>query len=272
MKKKFLIIFGIIFLIGISALLYAYLETRWLKTKRIEIKSEQIPEKFNQKKIIFISDIHHGPFFSEKRVEKLVKRINKLEPDFIILGGDYVHREAKYIEPLFNRFAKFEAKNGVFAVLGNHDHWENAILTRKLMHENGINICDNKSYWVKIGTDSIKIGGVGDLWEDTQILDSTTFDLRESDFSILISHSPDFVEQIDNNLIDLTLCGHTHGGQVTFFGVYAPIVPSRFGQKYRYGLKKLEKTTVYITSGIGTITPPVRFFCRPEIVEITLLQ
>lgn len=138
------------------------------------------------------------------------------------------------------------------------------------MIRNGIKICDNKSYWLNLDSDSIKIGGVGDLWEDEQILENTVSDLEKTDFSILISHSPDYLENIQTDLIDFTLSGHSHGGQMTFFGMWAPILPSKYGQKYRYGLKQFENMQSYISSGIGTITPPLRFFCRPEIVVIEL--
>lgn len=255
---------------GILLIVYSYLESRWIKTKHVEIKSENIPANFNDLKIVFITDIHHGPFLSIERVRKLVKRINKLEPDVILMGGDYVHRESKYIQPVFDEFKNLESKYGLYAVLGNHDHWEDAELTRKLMLRNGIKICDNKSYWLEIGDERIKIGGIGDLWEDEQYLDSTINDVVENDFVILISHSPDFIEKMSTNLVDLTLSGHTHGGQVTLFGLWAPILPSKYGQKYRYGLKEFDNTTAYISSGIGTITPPLRFFCRPEIVLFTL--
>jgi len=268
--KKLIKIFSILTILGLMFIIYCHLETRWIKTKKIDIISKDIPLSFIGKRIVFISDIHHGPFLSIERVEKLVKRINKLEPDYILMGGDYVHREPKYIEPIFDEFRNLKSKNGIYAVLGNHDHWEDAELTKQMMKRNSIKICDNKSYWTKIGSDSIKIGGVGDLWEDFQELDSTTFDLKKSDFSILISHSPDYLEYMPKDLIDFTLSGYTHGGQMTFFGIWAPILPSKYGQKYRYGLKQFGDMQSYISSGIGTITPPLRFFCRPEIVLINL--
>ena len=268
--KKLFRLFSYLAIAGILLLVYSHLESRWIKTKRIEINSNEIPDPFNGKTIVFITDIHHGPFLSLKRVKKLVARINKLEPDLILMGGDYVHRRPEYIAPLFDEFQNLQSVYGIYAVLGNHDHWESAELTKKMMARNGIKICDNTSYWLRIGNAGIKIGGVGDLWEDTQSLDSITRDIQESDYSILISHNPDYIEQIDSGLIDLTLSGHTHGGQVTLFGLWAPIVPSNYGQKYRYGLHEFENTSAYISSGVGTITPPVRFFCRPEIVLITL--
>jgi len=269
LKKKIKALLIIISL-GIIFFLYCYLETYWIKTKEIEISSSDIPATFNETKIVFISDIHHGPYFSIERVRNLVSKINALNPDIVILGGDYSHREPKYIEPFFDELLKIKSKHGVFGVLGNHDHWEDEQLTKIMMERNGIHVCDNKSYWVNIGQDSIKIGGVGDLWEDEQIVENTIYDVKKDDFCILISHNPDYLEQLNSDLIDLTLSGHTHGGQMTLFGLWAPIVPSKNEQKYRYGLKSFGNMKSYVSSGIGTITPPLRFFCRPEIVVVTL--
>jgi hypothetical protein len=84
--------------------------------------------------------------------------------------------ETKYIKPVFDEFFNLKSK------LGNHDHWENAELIRKMLVRNGINICGKKSYYFKIGNDSIKIGGVRDFWEDVQVIDSTTSYLKKSDF------------------------------------------------------------------------------------------
>jgi len=257
-------------IICIIILGYCHFETRWTKLKSITIYNADIPESFNGKKIIFITDIHHGPFLSIERVVKLVKQINELQPDIILMGGDYVHRDPNYIKPVFDELRKLKSKYGIYAVLGNHDHWENGELTRKMMVRNGINICDNRSYWAKTGNDSIKLGGVGDLWEDIQLVDKTISDLKKSDFCILLSHNPDYLEKLNTDLIDLTLSGHTHGGQMTLFGLWAPILPSKYGQKYRHGLKIFREMKSYISSGIGTITPPLRFACRPEIVIINL--
>jgi predicted MPP superfamily phosphohydrolase len=270
--KKLIKRFLLLIVAGAVFLVYCHLESRWLKTEEVELVSEDVPEAFVGKKILFITDIHHGPYFSIERVKGLVKRINNLQPDLILMGGDYVHRESKYIKPLFDEFRELKARYGIYAVLGNHDHWEDAELTRQLMVRNGIKVCDNRSYWVKINSDSIKIGGVGDLWEDTQNIDNTISDLDKSDFSILISHSPDYLENLQTDLIDFTLSGHTHGGQMTLFGLWAPLLPSEYGQKYRYGLKKFGNMQSYISSGVGTITPPLRFFCRPEIVLIDLVN
>ena len=249
-----------------------YLETRWIKNNFIEIRSSEIPAAFHECRIVFASDIHHGPYLSRRRVHKLVDRINRIEPDIILLGGDYVQRKPKYIKPFFEEAKNLEAKYGIYAVLGNHDHWEDAALTRQLMRALNFNLCDNASYWVNIQNDSIKIGGVGDLWEDDQRIGYTIGDVKNTDYCILISHNPDYFENLNTNLVDLAVAGHTHGGQVTYFGKKAPVLPIRNGEKYRLGLKNQDNTLLYITSGVGTVTPPLRFFCRPEVVVFTLIR
>jgi uncharacterized protein len=268
--KRFLR-FVLYFLIsGCLLLIYALIEPYLIRINEVEISSADVPASFNHTKIIFVSDIHHGLFFSIKRVKSMVDKINALHPDVIILGGDYVHRRPEYIVPVFGELAKLKAKLGVYAVLGNHDYWEDDEKTEECMDSAKINNIENHSFWVKKGNDSLKIGGVGDLWESKQLIENTISDVNQRNFCILVSHNPDYCEQLKTRHIDLVLCGHTHGGQVSLFGFWSPVVPSRFGQKYCYGLKKVEDFQIYITSGIGIITPPVRFCMRPEIVVFTI--
>lgn len=106
-----------------------------------------VPSAFHGTRVVFVSDIHHGPYFSRDRVKNLVEKINALNPDIILLGGDYVHRSTKYIEPCFEELKKLNA-TAKFAVLGNHDHWENAEFTRECMKNAGIEILDNKVAWI----------------------------------------------------------------------------------------------------------------------------
>jgi predicted MPP superfamily phosphohydrolase len=87
---------------------------------------------------------------------------------------------------------------------------------------------------------------------------------------LLLSHNPDLAETITDTRVSLMLSGHTHGGQVILPMVGAPILPTTYGKKYWQGLVQGPVVPVFITRGIGTITPPVRFCCRPEVVILTL--
>jgi predicted MPP superfamily phosphohydrolase len=195
--------------------------------------------------------------------------VNAENPDIILLGGDYVHRGDRYIIPCFNELKNLRAPLGIYGVLGNHDNRENAELTKKMMEESGIFQIDNKAFWIVKEGAKIKIGGVGDYIEDTQDLDPTLNGVGKGDFVILLSHNPDYAKTLDTDKIDLILSGHTHGGQITLAGLWAPIMNST-EQKFRTGLIQLKNANMIVSNGVGTITPPVRFFARPQIVTIIL--
>ena len=271
MKKKK--INSILLWLGLLLILlgsYVIVEPYLIEDIVVEIIDEDIPAAFVDTKLVFVSDIHHGPFFGISRVKKLVRTINAKNPDIILLGGDYVHRSPEYIEPCFNELRKLRAPLGVYGVLGNHDHWEDATQTWNSMEKTGIVLLDNSALWIEKDGGRIKVGGVGDLFEDDQDINPTVKDVNREDFVVLVTHNPDYVETISIDKIDLVFGGHTHGGQVTFFGLWAPLIPSRYGQKYRSGLIELGDMKLIVSNGIGTVTPPVRFFARPQINTVVL--
>ena len=280
MKRKLLIIAAL--LVGLPALLLFYafrIEPYWLQEKHIEIRHSKIPASFSGTKIVFLTDMHYGDYLNRKRIAGLVDRVNKLRPDLILLGGDYV--TVKYlpkwdkigpadVAACFEELGKLRAPFGVYAVLGNHDYFPYADLKTRSISAAGITLLDNKGAWIVKGKERIRIGGVGDLWRGTQDLEQTLKGTTYSDFVILLSHNPDYIEEIKPGLIDLMLSGHTHGGQISLFGLWAPKLPSAYEQKYRTGIVKEGTATVLISNGVGLTTPPLRFFARPQIIILEL--
>ena len=251
---------------------HLYLEPFFLSVWEFEFKNTQIPAAFDGKKILFISDIHHGPHFSIDRVRGLVEKANGLKPDLILLGGDYVHGGSRYIKPCMDELKNLKAPSGVFGVRGNHDHWDGADLSKNAMIEAGIKLIENSSECVIVNDRKIRLVGVGDLWEGSQQISGPLSEASDTDFVILVSHNPDYAEKISKyyDKIDLMLSGHTHGGQVSVFGLYSPLIPSAYGQKYRSGMVQCGNMKLLISNGVGCVSPPVRFFCRPDIISITL--
>ncbi|MBN1799140.1 MAG: metallophosphoesterase [Spirochaetales bacterium] len=262
----------IIVILAVLAITYSLIEPYWIEVKVTEIRDPDIPEAFSQFRIVFMADIHHGPFFSRERVRDVVAMANDLRPDMVVLGGDYVYGDKKYTAPCFEELSRLEAPYGVFAVLGNHDHWENESteFTLEVISKSQINLIDNKALWIYKDGSRIRLGGVGDYWTDSQDIGPTIAGVRQEDFVILVSHNPDYCESFSTKKIDLVLSGHTHGGQVTFFGLYSPFLPTFTGQKYRSGLVELAHTKVLVTNGIGTVFLPLRFCARPQINLIVL--
>jgi predicted MPP superfamily phosphohydrolase len=157
-------------------------------------------------------------------------------------------------------------------VLGNHDHWEGARATRLALRRAGVPELRNGGEWLSRPGARLRIAGLGDLMEDRQDLALALGDTTPEDVALLMVHEPDAAESIHDDRVGLVLSGHTHGGQVVVPGYGAPVVFSRYGRKYAEGLVQGPTARVFITRGVGTISPPIRLFCRPEISLFTLVR
>ena len=257
--------------LGVLGTGYSLAEARWLKVTRVEIPVPRLPAAFAGKTVALLSDIHHGDHVSIDFVRKAVRMTNALKPDLVALCGDYIYHGPQFIRPCCLALGELTAPLGVYAVLGNHDRWEGADETWSAFAETSVQNLTNTGVWLKEGDARMRVAGVGDLWTEPQDMGSAVGDMREDETCLLLCHNPDYTEQIFDPRIGLVLSGHTHGGQVQLPVIGAPITPSRCGQKYLQGLVRTPYTQVYISHGVGTIWPPVRFYCRPEIVLITLM-
>lgn len=250
---------------------YAWaIEPRWLHVYRREVRIPGLPPTFEGLRLAQLTDIHHGPFLGVPRIQHAVALTNFLQPDVIALTGDYVHRSPRYIAPCQRALAGLQAPLGVYGVLGNHDHWEDAALTREEMARAGIMEITNMGVPLERNGQAIWIAGVGDLWEDEQRLEQALARVPPDGCVILLSHNPDYNEQMEDRRVKLMLAGHTHGGQVNLPLLGAPLVPSRFGRKYVADLVQDGWKQVYVSRGVGCITPPLRFRCPPEVTLLTL--
>lgn len=256
---------------------WSLIEAQVYRVRKIKINNSKVPKVFNDFKIIFISDMHYGRGFSSKRLMNIVNRINEIEPDIIIIGGDYLDISVKskrdvsrYLDKEIQELKKLKAKLGIFTVLGNHDYFRGKEYLLKKLHSNSFKILKNTKELISKGGDTIEIIGVDDLLEgipDANILKETS-----NNFTIAISHNPDFFSDYKNDInYDLGFSGHTHGGQVTFFGLYAPYTSSKYGQRYCKKIIHEANRDILLTNGIGNGKLPIRFFAIPEIVEIDLI-
>ncbi len=260
----------IIILFLILVILYSLYEASTLRIKYITVSDDQIPKGFDGKKIVFISDIHYGLYFSLDRLRDLVEKVNELEPDIILIGGDYTTEREANIEPCIEILQKLSASLGIYSVLGNHDSWGDPFKTTKALENIDIKILTNKAVWIDSGNSRIRVGGVGDLWTDTQDINPTLANTTDEDYVILLTHNPMYIEKIQTNKIDLILSGHTHGGQILPVRLIAPYLPSKLKQRYLSGIYEVKDTKMIVTNGIGTVFIPARLFAPPEIVVINL--
>lgn len=255
-------------LLAAALLAYAHLETYWVEIKTVTVKNENLPLEFSGKKIIFISDAHCGEYLNPKRLGLIVEQINRLAPDIILLGGDYVSRDAKNITACFAEYSKLAAPMGIFGVLGNHDIEAGKNNVIKKMLAAGIIPLANENRLIEIGGRAITIAGADEARYG--VPDGAAAMAGAADFTIYLSHDPAYFEEYADNRAKLLLAGHTHGGQVTLFGL--PMASLAHWHNYKYGQGIYEETgrTIIISNGIGATILPLRFFARPQINFIEL--
>lgn len=253
-------------------LIWSIIEAQVYFIKEIRFKSKKIKRNF---KIVFISDIHYGDYYLFSRLKRIIKTINDLKPDLIIIGGDYVKntKKSKYnqliLDELFSELSFLRAKKGIITVLGNHDYYfRNHIdsFNRKIKDSKMI-LLKNNTYELVSYNDKILIHGVDDLEQGK--ININNLQINNEYLNILISHNPDFFEEYEI-AYDIGLSGHTHGGQITVFGLYAPITESRYGQKYAKTINKKGDSIIVTSKGLGVGLLPIRFFAPPQIIEITI--
>lgn len=253
--------------------LHALYEARHLHVVSDEVWSPRLPEELDGLTVAFVADIHAGPYFGAARMGDLVARINALEPDIIILGGDYVGGQLHGARVFYPAVRDLRPRLAKIAVLGNHDVREGESEARDGLALAGIALLENSSVAVGRSGRCITIAGLEDLYTGDPDVCKAAEGIDPDGFAILVSHNPDAFDwtlPLAEGTFDLALAGHTHGGQITAFGAWAPILPSRFGQRYRTGWRTEGGVPILVTNGIGTVTAPVRFFARPELNLITL--
>lgn len=251
--------------------IYPFLEAKWCRVVEQTIVLPNLPSTFRGIRVALLTDIHHSSFVPLVYIRHVVELTNSLQPDLVLLGGDYVSRSSSYIAPSIKALGRLEARLGRFAVLGNHDHWVNAAASHRALARARLTQTDNTGFWLEQDGSRLRICGVGDLWCDRQYPAAALDDATDSDAVIMLSHNPDFAERLHDPRVGLILSGHTHGGQVVVPGYGAPIVPSQFGQKYLHGLVDGPACQVFVSRGVGTVSPPVRLFCPPEVALLTLI-
>ncbi len=249
---------------------YGLYEAGSVRIERPTILLPNLPDEFRNLRIAFLTDIDHGPFVGLDYIASIVRTTLALGPDLILLGGDYISRDSKFVSPCFDVLSGLKAPLGVFGVLGNHEYSYGLEETKAAFANAKIGELTNRGVWLERGSSRLRLGGVDDLWFGSPNASPILEGVSTQDACLVVSHNPDFAERVRDSRVGLVLSGHTHGGQVYVPGYGAPIVPSRYGQRYLHGHVKAPNTQVYISRGLGTVNPPMRYNCPPELTLLTL--
>jgi uncharacterized protein len=262
----------ILFLAGVAFWGF-FIEPGRLVTRAETIQIDKWPQPLDGLRIVVLSDIHVDNWFiTEKKLRTIVARVNHLQPELIVILGDYIAgdgRATDRVEPeVFAPVLKdLRAPLGVYSVLGNHDWWYNGGKVRRALEQNGIKVLDDESAKVEARGTSFWLVGLADLWTRPQRIAATVAGVPEGQPLIALTHNPDIFPNVPPR-VPLLLAGHTHGGQVRF-PIIGPVVESsEYG--WVHGHVFADNHHLFVTTGIGTSIVPVRFGVPPEIVVLTI--
>lgn len=256
-----------------------------IKTNFIRLKFSNLPPSFNSFRIVQISDLHASFWVGKKYLMGVVEEVNKVKKDLLVITGDIITGAVNdfwkrwmpttkhdYLAMVIDVLSKLKDSDKI-AVLGNHDQWDGIETEERLVNELkkiGFFVLRNSSMPITRGKESIYIAGTDDVWF-TYNLTKAIHDVPNNAFKILLSHSTDVTTDINKDMkIDLTLCGHTHGGQVNIPYLSHHFLPINNPSKYLAGLIKEPYGYTYVNRGIGTLVFPFRFNASPEITYFRL--
>jgi len=207
------------------------------------------------------------------RLMDIAAVVNAQHADLIVMTGDFVNGLwPSAVADIAAILDALQAADGVYAILGNHDHWTDAPTIRRAIEASRAHLLSNTSATIRRGSANLFLLGVDDIWEQQHDLDAALAGIPPDAATILLAHEPDFADEAAaTNRIGLQLSGHSHGGQVRLPVKGALILPY-LGEKYDQGLYDVNGMALYVNRGLGMIAPFVRFGCPPEITHITLTR
>jgi predicted MPP superfamily phosphohydrolase len=291
-RRKFLKLLAALLAGGVATGAYAtVVEPRFrLVERRWRLQPPTWPRDLPLR-IVALADVHMGPpYMTPARLEAIVARAAALRGDLVVLLGDYAagHRFVTESVPPADTariLATLRAPLGTWAVLGNHDWWDDPAAQERrsgptiwhaALREAGIPVLDNEAVRLSWQDRSFWLAGVGSqrafrTWPRTGVddLDGALAPTAEDDAPVLLlAHEPDIFVRVPPR-VALTLSGHTHGGQVRLFG-YSPVVPSNFGNRFAYGHVVEAERHLVVSGGLGCSIAPIRFGVPPEITVVEL--
>ncbi|MBE6511054.1 MAG: metallophosphoesterase [Methanobrevibacter sp.] len=238
----------------------------------VDVKIKNLPFTFHNYRIINLTDIHLGQWISPEYLSGVVDYVNSLNPDMITLTGDYVSYILEgYEDDLLDSFKRLKAKDGKFAVLGNHDHWADADEIRKILKKSNIVDLSNDVYTLEKDGEKLNISGVDSLTVGADDFDKVLEKLPSDGASILLVHEPDFAKiSSKTGRFDLQMSGHSHGGQLVIPGVKTTPFRCSYSFKYPVGAYNVDNMIQYTSKGLGTNSFWLRINCKPEITQFYL--
>jgi hypothetical protein len=273
--------------LGLGSYAFAIEPLFRLRVQSYRLRPPGWPADGRRLRVAAIADLHAcEPWMALPRIEEIVRVTNALEPDVVVLLGDYVAGLRRFRTAVVpadvwgGALAQLKAPLGVHAILGNHDWWTDVEGVRRALAARGIPVMENEARLLRpLDGPAFWLAGLGDQiayrlgegrFRGVDDLPGTLAAIPDDGAPIvLLAHEPDIFPQVPAR-VGLTLAGHTHGGQIALPLIGRPVVPSAYGDRYAYGHIFEDGRHMIVSGGLGCSILPVRLGVPPEIVVVDL--
>jgi predicted MPP superfamily phosphohydrolase len=251
----------------------ALIERTAFRVREIDVPIRGLHRDLQGLRLVQLSDIHLSPFLSEREFAKVIDTANDLRPHLVLVTGDLISSHGDPLDACLHQLSRLRSDAGVVGCLGNHEIYAGSeAYTTAQAERLGIPFLRYTARQYRFGEALVNIGGV-----DYQKMSWRSHYLQGAErlvvpgaLNVLLSHNPDVLPAAAAQHWDITLAGHTHGGQVNMEILHESLNVARFYTPYVYGLYRSGPSSIYVTRGIGTIGMPARLGAPPEIAVVRL--
>lgn len=248
----------------------------WLQTTEYKLASSELPQAFDGKRIVQVSDLHNAEFGAGQK--RLVKKVEAAQPDAIFLTGDLIDSDRYDLETSLVLVRELVKMSDVYFVIGNHEVASNKIEEIvEALDALGVIVLMNEAADWELGGETVQIAGINDPLYEVEMAeeDATRKAFSEAgfsdDFTLLLAHRPEMIGVYAENEMDMVFSGHAHGGQLRLPGLGGLIAPGQgWFPTMTEGIFERSGTQLVLSRGIGNSGFPLRLFNRPEVVAVTL--
>ena len=239
--------------------------------REVDIPIPNLPGGLDGLRLLHLSDIHLSAFLSEKDLARVIDSANELRPHLALVTGDLITAAGDPLHACLRQIARLRADAGILGCMGNHEVYAGSEnVTEQEAARLGIPFLRGSARPLRFGGAVLNVAGVDYQRSGRDYLRGAERLVLPGACNLLLSHNPDVFPTAVEKGYDLTLAGHTHGGQVSVEILHQPVNAARFYTPFVYGLYRRGAAAEYVTRGIGTIGVPVRFGAPPEIALLRL--
>ena len=239
--------------------------------REVDVRIRGLHRDLDGLRIAQISDIHFGAFFGPRELNRTVAMANETRPHLTMLTGDLITRHSDDLEACVSLLEPLRADAGVYGCHGNHETYARALeRATELCGRLGFRFLRGRAEALRFGDARLNLAGYDYQPKGSDYLRGAESLVDRDAFNLLLSHNPDVFPRAAQAGFDLTLSGHTHGGQVNFEILHENLNVARFFTPYVLGLYEERGAAVYVSAGLGTVGAPVRLGAPPEVTLVRL--